>query len=157
MHLVQCGTLGRTPAERRLQKELGQHKKKRKNTGEEKIAKKIGKTPARRRLQKEFQSETVTVSWHPHSQSAKHKETSISYQILRGRSIFYKGRHPDQSHISLDSKLLRSTWQRPPSRGCPGVEERALSRPPSESALAATPRAPAKECCSGSIWVYTLV
>ena len=99
---------------------LRQHKKKRKNTGEEKIAKQIGKTPARRRLQKEFQSETVTVSWHPHSQSAKHKGTSISYLVSRGHPthILYPERQPDLSHIGLDSKLYLAAPTQPSMSRC---------------------------------------
>ena len=116
------------------------------NTGEEKIAKKNwdfsrrqhtknAKTPARRRLQKNLakhrrggdckkklglQSETVTVSWHPHSQSGKHKGTSISYLVSRGHPthILYPERQPDLSHIGLDSKLYLAAPTQPRMSRC---------------------------------------
>ena len=41
-----------------------------------------------------------------------------------------------------------TTWRRPPIRACPGVEELAPSKPPSDFALAASPQAPGRGCHS---------
>ena len=74
--------------------------------------------------------------------------------------IWFRGDIQPIFYIQRDSQICpilvwtqNFTWQRPPSRVCPDVEERAPSKPPSEFALAATPQAPAKGCFSRSLWV----
>ena len=127
VHLVQCGTLGKTPARRRLQKKIGTSvgdntQKTQKHRRGEDCKKKLAKHRRGGDCKKKLglQSETVTVSWHPHSQSAKHKGTSISYLVSRGHPthILYPERQPDLSHIGLDSKLYLAAPTQPRMSRC---------------------------------------